>query len=136
MNLKSLKLLIALWLLAASALSWAELTARVDRNILDTNETVQLVVRYSGQAVTSEPDFTVLQKDFDILSSNRQQQYSWTNGQSQSYTDWKMVLMPKRSGVILIPSISYKNEVSNALEVTVRAVNKITAWACKQPVYT
>jgi hypothetical protein len=136
MNLKSLKLLIALWLLAASALSWAELTARVDRNILDTNETVQLVVRYSGQAVTSEPDFTVLQKDFDILSSNRQQQYSWTNGQSQSYTDWKMVLMPKRSGVILIPSISYKNEVSNALEVTVRAVNKITAGAGKQPVYT
>jgi len=52
MNLKSLKLLIALWLLAASALSWAELTARVDLNILDTNETVQLVVRYSGKAVT------------------------------------------------------------------------------------
>jgi len=106
MKVQSLKIFIALWLLAVSALSWAELTARVDRNILDTNETVQLVVRYSGQAITSEPDFTVLQKDFDILSSNRQQQYSWTNGQSQSYTDWNMVLMPKRSGVILIPSIS------------------------------
>jgi len=136
MKVQSLKIFIALWLLAVSALSWAELTARVDRNILDTNETVQLVVRYSGQAITSEPDFTVLQKDFDILSSNRQQQYSWTNGQSQSYTDWNMVLMPKRSGVILIPSISYKNEVSNALEITVRAVNKITAGAGKQPLYT
>ena len=62
MRVQSLKIFIALWLLAVSVLSWAELTARVDRNILDTNETVQLVVRYSGQAITSEPDFTVLQK--------------------------------------------------------------------------
>lgn len=136
MNVQSLKLLIAFCLITASVFSWAELTAKVDRNLLDTNETVQLVVRYSGQAMTSEPDFGVLQKDFDILSNNRQQQYSWINGQSQSYTDWNMVLMPKRSGTILIPSISYKNEVSNALEITVRPVNRITAGAGKQPVYT
>ena len=136
MNVQSLKLLIALCLITVSVFSWAELTAKVDRNLLDTNETVQLVVRYSGQAMTSEPDFGVLQKDFDILSNNRQQQYSWINGQSQSYTDWNMVLMPKRSGTILIPSISYKNEVSNALEITVRPVNRITAGAGKQPVYT
>ena len=135
MNLQSLKILVALGLMTVSAMCWAELTARVDRNIIDTNETLQFVLRYDGQAIASEPDFSPLQNDFDILSNNRQQQYSWVNGQSQSYTDWNMVLMPKRTGVILIPSISYKNEVSNALEITVRAVNKLTAGAGKQPVY-
>jgi hypothetical protein len=136
MNSQYLKIFMAVSLLIISALSWADLTAKVDRSVLDNNETLQFVVRYNGQAITSEPDFTVLQKDFDILSNNRQQQYSWTNGKSQSYTDWNMVLMPKRTGVILIPSISYKNEISNALEITVRSANKITAGAGKQPVYT
>lgn len=135
MNLQSLKILVALGLITVSTLCWGELSARVDRTNIDTNETLQLVLRYNGQAVNSEPDFSVLQNDFDILSNNRQQQYSWVNGQSQSYTDWTMVLMPKRTGTLLIPSISYKNHISNALEVTVRAVNKLTAGAGKQPVY-
>ena len=128
--------LITALLLSIATTSWADLTAKVDRTILDANETLQLVIRYDGQAFRSQPDFEPLTSDFEILSNNRQQQYSRVNGQSQSYTDWNLVLMPKRTGVILVPSLSYKNDVSNALEITVRAASNSSASAGQQPVYT
>lgn len=128
--------LIAALLLSISTASWAELTARVDRTVLDSNETLQLVIRYDGQAISSQPDFDPLTKDFDILSNNRRQQYSRVNGQTESYTDWTLVLMPKRTGMMLIPSLNYKNDVSNAVEITVRTASNSPAGAGQQPVYT
>lgn len=128
--------LIAALLLSISTASWAELSARVDRTVLDSNETLQLVIRYDGQAISSQPDFDPLTKDFDILSNNRRQQYSRVNGQTESYTDWTLVLMPKRTGMMLIPSLNYKNDVSNAVEISVRTASNSPAGAGQQPVYT
>jgi hypothetical protein len=135
MNTSSTTTFLAVFLLVISAASWADLSAVVDRNVLDSNETLQLVIRYDGQATNSEPDFSPLEKDFEILSNNRQQQYSWVNGQSESYTDWSLVLLPKRTGIILIPSLAYKKETSNGLEIRVRAASN-QASAGKQPIYT
>ncbi len=107
MNSKFSKLTIffaaALTLCAAASSSWAELSATANRTVLDSNETLQLRVRLDAQAFRSEPDFSPLQKDFEILSNNRQQQYSSVNGKAESYTDWNLTLMPKRTGIILIP---------------------------------
>jgi hypothetical protein len=135
MNLSMVKNLIPLLLLTVSTLSWAALTASVDRSVIDSNETLQLVIRYDGQVMTGQPDFSPLENDFEILSNNRQQQYSWVNGQSESYTDWTMVLIPKRTGLLLIPSLNFKKEVSNAVEIRVRSASA-AAGAGKQPIYT
>ncbi len=141
MNFKFSKLIIffaaALTLCAAASSSWAELSAKANRTVLDSNETLQLRVRLDAQAFRSEPDFSPLQKDFEILSNNRQQQYSSVNGKAESYTDWNLTLMPKRTGIILIPSLKYKKQISNAVEITVRAASASGASAAgKQPIYT
>lgn len=136
MNVSMVKNLLPLLLLTASTLSWAALTATVDRSVIDSNETLQLVIRYDGQVMTGQPDFSPLENDFEILSNNRQQQYSWVNGQSESYTDWTMVLMPKRTGLILIPSLNFKKDISNAVEIRVRSASAATTGAGKQPIYT
>jgi len=129
--------LLILTTVGISTLSWAELTSKVNRTVLDSNETLQLRVRLDAQAFTSEPDFTPLQTDFEILSNSRQQQYSSVNGKAVSYTDWNLTLLPKRTGIILIPSLKYKREISNAVEVTVRAATTSgSAAAGKQPIYT
>jgi len=129
--------LLILSTVGISSLSWAELTSKVNRTVLDSNETLQLRVRLDAQAFTSEPDFTPLQTDFEILSNSRQQQYSSVNGKSVSYTDWNLILLPKRTGIILIPSLKYKREISNAVEVTVRAATTSgSAASGKQPIYT
>jgi hypothetical protein len=114
--------------------SWATLTATADRTIIDSNETLQLLVRLDSQALIGEPDFTVIDNDFEILSTSRQQQYSRVNGQTQSYTDWNLLLAPKRTGRLLVPSIKYKKDISNAIEITVRKAT--AASAAGQPVYT
>lgn len=136
MNVSMVKNLLPLLLLAVSTLSWAALTATVDRSVIDSNETLQLVIRHDGQVMTGQPDFSPLENDFEILSNNRQQQYSWVNGQSESYTDWTMVLMPKRTGLVLIPSLNFKKNVSNAVEIRVRSASAAAAGAGKQPIYT
>ena len=133
----ALMALLTLILLLPSSASLAELSAQVNRKVLASNETIQLTLRYDGQAFNSQPDFSPLQQDFEILSNNRQQQYSNVNGKSASYTDWNLTLRPKRIGIILIPSLTYKNDISNALEVTVRAAAPSgTTAAGTQPIYT
>jgi len=114
--------------------SWATLTATADRTVIDSNETLQLLVRLDSQALIGEPEFEVLESDFEILSTSRQQQYSRVNGQAQSYTDWTLLLAPKRIGRLLIPSIKYKNDISDAIEITVRKAS--SASVSGQPVYT
>jgi len=120
--------------LAISSPSWAKLTATADRTVLDSNETLQLTVRYDAQVLTSEPNFDGLQRDFKILSNNRQQQFSIINGRSESYTDWKLTLAPKRLGRLLIPSIKFKQDISDAIEITVLKASPSNASG--QPVYT
>ena len=141
MNFKFSKVTIffaaVLTLCTAASSSWAELSAKANRTVLDSNETLQLRVRLDAQAFRSEPDFSPLQKDFEILSNNRQQQYSSVNGKAESYTDWNLTLMPKRTGIILIPSLKYKKQISNAVEITVRATSASgTSTAGRQPIYT
>ena len=133
----TLMALLTLILLLPSSASLAELSAQVNRKVLASNETIQLTLRYDGQAFNSQPDFSPLQKDFEILSNNRQQQYSNVNGKSASHTDWNLTLRPKRIGIILIPSLTYKNDISNALELTVRAAAPSGPTAAgTQPIYT
>ena len=141
MNFKFSKTIVfvvaVLTMCAAVSSSWAELSAKASRTVLDSNETLQLRVRLDAQAFRSEPDFSPLQKDFEILSNNRQQQYSSVNGKAQSYTDWNLTLLPKRTGIILIPSLKYKKQISNAVEITVRAASTSgNSAAGKQPIYT
>jgi len=132
------KRIFCITLTAALALacghSWATLTATADRTIIDSNETLQLLVRLDSQALIGEPDFTVIENDFEILSTSRQQQYSRINGQTESFTDWNLLLAPKRTGRLLVPSIKYKKDISNAIEITVRKAT--AASAAGQPVYT
>jgi hypothetical protein len=126
-------------LLTASTVCWSELRATVDRDNLAINESLQLVVRFSGQAISGEPDFRPIKKDFDIVSTSRQQQYSVINGNSESYTDWKMILLPKRSGQLLIPSLNFKGNTSSAVTINVRPASSgkdATNGTNNQPVYT
>ena len=76
----ALLVLFTLAIVAATP-SWATLTATADRTVISSNETLQLLVRLDSQALLGEPEFSVLENDFEILSTSRQQQYSRVNGE-------------------------------------------------------
>ena len=111
-----LSFLTALFL---SSFALAELTIKTDRQSIGADESLQMVIRYDGQVLSGEPELGVLLRDWEILSNNRNQQYSCANGESISYTEWQLTLLPRSTGTLIIPSITFKNDISNALEIEV-----------------
>ncbi|MBQ0718991.1 MAG: protein BatD [Gammaproteobacteria bacterium] len=107
----------------------ARLISEVDRSAVNLGESFELNVIFSKQTMFGEPDFSPLEKDFKILSRNRRSQYSNINGQSVSTTRWVLNLSPKRIGNLLVPSLTFKGEVSNALEINVRKAKASTQVA-------
>ncbi|MFA5632823.1 MAG: BatD family protein [Porticoccaceae bacterium] len=95
-----------------------ELTATVDRTKIDLGETLTLTLRYGGQAL-GEPDFSALDKQFEILSTQRQSQLSFGGGSDSSSTEWRLTLMPRDTGTLLIPSFRFRGEVSDAVQIEV-----------------
>ncbi|MGV6806818.1 MAG: BatD family protein [bacterium] len=110
--------LLAILICLTSTASASELSATVDRNKISVNETLTLTVRFDGQA-TSEPDFSALEYGFDVLSTQQQTQLNFTNGKREAYTLWTLQLLPRQSGTLIVPSFTFKGEVSDAIEITV-----------------
>jgi len=121
---------IGLFLLMMSVNGYAaSLLSKVDRNTVNLGESFELNIVFSKQSLFGEPDFSALEKDFNILSRNQQNKYSNRNGQSTSFTQWILTLSPKRTGSLLIPSFTYKGEVSDALEIKVSKAKASTQIA-------
>ncbi|OUS07879.1 hypothetical protein A9Q90_04985 [Gammaproteobacteria bacterium 54_18_T64] len=111
---------IGLCLLVLALNSYAaNLLSEVDRSSVHLGESFELNVIFNQQTMFGEPDFTALEKDFKILSRNRRSQYSNHNGRSIATTRWVLHLSPRRLGALLIPSFTFKGEISNALEINV-----------------
>jgi len=106
---------VPLFLLLGSTGATADsLSATVDRNQLNRGETVELRVRFDSQT-TGEPDFSILEEEFEILSRRQQNQFSLINGTAVSYTEWLLELLPRGTGEILIPELDFKGVNSEAI---------------------
>lgn len=106
-------------LLFTSALR-AEVRASVDRNVVNLSETFELRLRVDGAMNAEEPELAPLQADFEILSTSRNHRISLMQGQRESYTDWVIVLLARRSGELRIPAITVGSETSAPVPLTVR----------------
>ncbi|SDK23819.1 BatD family protein [Microbulbifer yueqingensis] len=106
-------------LLASTAAADSELTATVDRNEIAIDETLNLRLRYSGKESGGQPDFELLEQDFDILSRQQSNQYRVINGRAESFVEWMLTLAPKREGRLFVPSLHLHGKVSDAIPITV-----------------
>lgn len=96
--------LLALWLLAFSPVLQAALTTSVDRNPLPPDSPVVLTVELEGSS--EEPDFSVLDKQFQILSSRSGTNISVVNGDARRIRNWEFSLLPRPGSNGLIPALS------------------------------
>ena len=111
--------LAVILLIISLPLQATSLVSRVDRQQIGLGETLTLTLTLDKQVLFGEPEFSSLETDFEIISRNRQSRYSNTNGKKQSYTQWILTLSPKQTGQLIIPSFSFKGEVSDAFEIKV-----------------
>jgi hypothetical protein len=103
-----------LWVAAASA----AVTARVDRPIVDLNEsfTLEIVVDSNTDL---EPDLAVLHENFFVGQVSKLSNTSIYNGDIQRSLTWTIALMPKKTGVQHIPAIEVGTEQSNPVRIVV-----------------
>jgi len=108
MNARSLRLagligFVALWICESVAAA-PEARAWLDRNSMHVGETVTLNVEVSGDTGARQPDFSVLQNDFEMLGTQSQTSMSIVNGESNSKLLWAVGLQPKHAGALTIPA--------------------------------
>jgi len=109
-----------LFLLAAISLPGhaATIEATVDRTVVQENESLNLTLS-SDSDVDDDPDFASLEKDFRILSRGQSSNISIINGRVNRQIKWDLMLMPKRTGDLKIPAISFGKDRSNAIAIKV-----------------
>ena len=105
----------------ASVAQAAEVRAWLDRDTLELGETVTLNVEAKGVGGTTQPDFSALKQDFDLLGTQSSQQLSIVNGQRTSSTLWAVGLQPRQAGRITIAPIAVGDMHTEPVELEVRA---------------
>jgi hypothetical protein len=116
-------LMLGLTLMMGAQAQADTLSASIDRNVISVQETFTLSLRFDGQTSQS-PDLTPLQTDFEVLNTQQSNQMRIINGKMDSYTDWRIALAPKKSGVFTIPALAVAGAISQPLSITVEAQSR------------
>lgn len=124
-------------LIAITTDSFSDFSAKIDRSVIDVNETLKLELVLDKQIFSGQPDIKNLSENFEVLSNNRQQSFSSINGQTQSSTTWSLTLKPKKAGNLKIPSISFRNESTKEIQVKVNNISNSKVFnPSNQTIYT
>ncbi|MFK8021764.1 MAG: BatD family protein [Pseudomonadales bacterium] len=108
-----------LFLLSAISANAQDLSARLDRNKVSLDDTFTLIIRSTAMSIFDSPDLSPLEKDFEVLGTNRSSQHSIINGKTQSSLEWHISLAAKREGALVIPPIEIDGNQTPALVVDV-----------------
>jgi hypothetical protein len=106
-------------LLMALSVAQAGVTARVDRNTIDLNESFTLEIVVDTE-IDLQPDISALHEDFYVGQSSQLSNTMIINGEISRSRTWSYQLMAKRTGELVIPAVSVGSESSQPLQVTVR----------------
>jgi hypothetical protein len=112
------------WLAAATMLmsistAQAAVTARVDRDAIDLNESFMLEIVVDTE-IDLQPDISSLHEDFYVGQSSQLSNTMIVNGEISRSRTWTYQLMAKRTGELVIPPVTVGAERSEPLRVTVR----------------
>ncbi len=119
-----LSAMLAVLLLVGAGSAAATVRAWFDRSSVGMGETVTLNVE-SGNA--SEPDFSVLEKDFRITGRSTNSQVQIINGAMARTNLWAVALEPLHEGVIAVPPIPVGSDHTAPLSLTVQPMARGSA---------
>ncbi len=114
------RILASLILLIVYTSCFAGVSIKVESKQIRAGESTRLIISTeTNQTYNQLPDLTPLLKDFSILSTEQRMSYSFINGQAHSLNQWVIVILPKHSGTLSIPSLQIGNEetLATTLEV-------------------
>ena len=98
--------------------TWADVTASVDRNNIELNESFTLKIIVDS-LIDEEPDASALEKDFIISSRSQLSNTTIINGAISKSRTWSYTLTAKRAGDFIIPSVIVGSEKSQPLDISI-----------------
>ncbi len=133
-SLRAVLALLALLLLAVPCARAGDLSATLDRPRVRANETLTLHLRAAG-ALTGTPDFSALNKDFEILQQGTSTSMSFVNGVSNNTREWTLELAPRRTGKLQVPALSLGDQQTQLLALEVVAADQADPGGGPKPVF-
>ena len=89
----------------------ANISVSTDRSPVGLNESFVLTFE-SDSSVDDEPDFSPLNKDFQVLSRNSNSSMSIVNGKISTTKKWQLTVLARRAGKLIVPAISFGKDKS------------------------
>ncbi len=96
----------------------ATITVTTDRSSVGLNESFLMVFESKG-SVNGKPDFSPLNKNFQILSNNESSNMSIVNGKISSSKKWQLTVLARRAGNLPVPAISFGKDRSQPSSIMV-----------------
>ena len=116
-------LLLTLWLTLTSCLSFASISANLDRSTITFGETFTLTIDVTNS--NSNPDIDNLRNNFDVLDSGSSSSTTIIDGQMSSQKTFTISLYPKNIGSQKIPAIKVGNDYTSELQINVLPASTI-----------
>ena len=108
-----------LWLLVLlPGSAWAAVSLHINPDPAVSNQSVELTYTVTG-GVDAEPNFSALEKTFEIINTNRQTTKIWLNGSSKESTSFVLNAMPRTTGAVTIPAVSFGHQASAPRELLI-----------------
>ncbi len=104
----------------------AAVESHIDRRQVDEGDTIRYSLDMSG-VDSDEIDLSALEQDFEILGRSQQSSTYIRNGQMEMSSELVLTLLPKRTGVLMIPSVSVDNDQTQSHRITVQKVKQLSA---------
>ncbi|WP_457666967.1 BatD family protein [Thiolapillus sp.] len=102
--------------------SWvqaAQISVKTDHSPVAVDETFQLIFTVDGEP-DGTPDFSPLEKDFEVLGTSQSRNISIVNGKASRTTRYLVNVLPRRSGELTVPSVNFGKDVSPVLKLRVQ----------------
>ncbi len=96
--------------------------AYLDREEVYLDESVNLIVTFDGVAtdVSGNPDISILENEFDVVSESTQTSIQIQNGVSKVVHNWIYGIRPKKTGTLDIPGISIGRYKTDPVQIEVK----------------
>lgn len=117
---KFIALIVFCWSVSCSVFA-AGVQVQLDRDTVQVGDDFTLTFS-TDQALTTNPDFTPLHKDFQVTGTSTSTNVQYINGQMSQQTGWIVTLFANHAGNLQIPSISFGSVSSDPL--TIRVVDQ------------
>jgi len=128
MNMNTIKKLVFVLLLSSfmpvNVLA-AQIGVSFDRNPVSLDESFQIIFT-ANDTPDSDPDFSPLEQDFDILGQSQSSNSSWINGRASKTIQWTLNVMAKHAGSLVVPAVKFGADETQpaSIMVTQAAANK------------